>query len=425
MVSKKDGFDEFGNPVGRAFDLGSVDDVRLRGEKILLYVTYPETSYEWHHAKQAVAERQMQMDIVHTPGYSATDLDERRLADYSQLWYVSTSSLLLSSQQVQMIAEYVRAGNGLLIWADNEPYFADANLLAQTLIRTTFSGCIEGSGIMLPGASVKPGYFVNHPLTQGINSLFEGITICTIAFAPGLTMLAQSHDGAFNMACFEKNKQRIVLDTGFTKLSPGSFYKTAGTARYFRNIAFWLAKGSRGIQYTSFTPGRESIARINAGATSERYRYSLSEPANLTYLLHWEGTGTLGLVVQDPQGNILYDSASAKSPIRVEIPATTTGDWVCWVKGISVAHPDFPYVLTLARSALATISKPPKPISMLQPALISRKGKYEKQWGSTHPGLLIVLLDQSSSMNDPFGASQLLGGKKKCDVVATVLNTFV
>lgn len=50
---------------------------------------------------------------------------------------------------------------------------------------------------------------------------------------------------------------------------------------------------------------------------------------------------------------------------------------------------------------------------------------YEKQWGSTHPGCLIILLDQSDSMNDPFGGSQLGAGKKKKDMVATVLNNLL
>jgi hypothetical protein len=47
---------------------------------------------------------------------------------------------------------------------------------------------------------------------------------------------------------------------------------------------------------------------------------------------------------------------------------------------------------------------------------------YEKQWGSTHPGCLIILLDQSGSMDDAFGGTQLGAGKKKSDMVATVLN---
>lgn len=50
---------------------------------------------------------------------------------------------------------------------------------------------------------------------------------------------------------------------------------------------------------------------------------------------------------------------------------------------------------------------------------------YAKQWGSTHPGCLIILLDQSGSMDAAFGGTQLGTGKKKCDMVATVLNRLL
>jgi hypothetical protein len=50
---------------------------------------------------------------------------------------------------------------------------------------------------------------------------------------------------------------------------------------------------------------------------------------------------------------------------------------------------------------------------------------YSQQWGGTHPGCLILLLDQSRSMSDSFGYAQAGGGKRKCDMLATVLNGFL
>jgi hypothetical protein len=50
---------------------------------------------------------------------------------------------------------------------------------------------------------------------------------------------------------------------------------------------------------------------------------------------------------------------------------------------------------------------------------------YEKQWSSTQPGCVIFLLDQSGSMDDPFGGTQVGAGKRKKDAVATVLNSFL
>jgi hypothetical protein len=50
---------------------------------------------------------------------------------------------------------------------------------------------------------------------------------------------------------------------------------------------------------------------------------------------------------------------------------------------------------------------------------------YLQSWGGAHPGCLILLLDQSGSMSDAFGNEQAGGGKRKCDMVATVLNGFL
>jgi hypothetical protein len=50
---------------------------------------------------------------------------------------------------------------------------------------------------------------------------------------------------------------------------------------------------------------------------------------------------------------------------------------------------------------------------------------YQQQWGASNPGCLIMLLDQSGSMSDPFGNSQAGSGRRKCDMVATILNSFL
>lgn len=347
------GYDEFGNPEGEAYDLGGMDDERLQGERILLYVGYGVPGlhgekYEWHQVKDAVSQRNLEMDILYATSDSDCALDEKTLQGYSQLWFVSNQYVTLNNKQVKFICDFVEAGNGLLIWADNEPYYADANLLAKQLIGTEFSGNKMADQILIPGGKLKSGCFVEHPLTQGINQLYEGITISTIHPAQNLTILAQSHDGQNCMACFEKGKQRIVLDTGFTKLYADRFYRTAGTARYFRNIAFWLARGARGYEYVQFTPGREQIATVNPQALSECYAYNVKMLGTLTYILFWQGQAELGLEIKDPQGALIGELSSANSPIRLEVPATTPGTWQCWVKGVNVPHNDFPYVLTLA-----------------------------------------------------------------------------
>lgn len=50
---------------------------------------------------------------------------------------------------------------------------------------------------------------------------------------------------------------------------------------------------------------------------------------------------------------------------------------------------------------------------------------YTANWSGATPGCLIILLDQSESMEEPFGTSQAGSGQRKCDAVATVLNGFL
>jgi len=389
----KTGFDEFGNPIGKAFDLGGVDDERVRGESILLYVGYVNESYEWHLAQKAVSERNIQMEIIYRERNGKCPIDERILSKYQQLWMVSDSSLTISSIQIEMICNFAQNGGGLLLWADNFPYYQDANAVAQQLIKTSFSGNRLGERVMLPGEKLSPGFFIEHPLTFGVNQLFEGHTISTISPANDLKILAQSRDGQMCMACYEKGAVRVVLDTAFTKLKPGFFYKTAGTARYFRNIAFWLSHGARNVEYKPFTPGRERLATINPGASSEKYKYTITQPTSLTYVLHWEGAATLGLVIQDPQGRTVYDSASTKAPIRMDMMAGVPGDWLCWVKGVNVPKSDFPYVLTLVLHKGASVAANTSIISAPTISMVKRLPVYVVMDGSSRASDLASNLD--------------------------------
>jgi hypothetical protein len=209
MSRISEGFDEFGNPRGRAFDLGGGDEARIRGEKILFYVCpVSDGDFAEQELKTLMAERGLRLDVVHAPG-GGCSLTAQQLAGYTQLWYVSGETPTLSPQQVQMIVKYVHDGNGLAIWADNEPFYADANLLAKPLIGTRFSGNRDADEVMVPGARLAPGRFVEHQLTQGVNNLYEGITICTIERAEGVTVLGQSHDGQLCFGCFEAEGRRI------------------------------------------------------------------------------------------------------------------------------------------------------------------------------------------------------------------------
>lgn len=358
MTGLRLGYDAHGNPESKAFDLGGMDDDRVRGEKILLYIcSISDATWDEAALAGAVAERGFQMDFMYQ--MSADRLTERALSDYGQLWYISTSTPTLDTSQVDMIAGYVRRGNGLAIWADNVPFYADANLLAKAITGATFSGNRQAERIMTPAERLSPGHFIDHPLTQGVNSLYEGHTICTIEIAPGVTLLGQSHDGQMSIGAFERDDQRVVLDTGFTKLYSQWFRETAGTARYLRNIAFWLARGSRGVEYRLMTQARQGMATIASGQTSHAYTQTVTEPVMLTYALQWEGGATLGLQVRDPSGTVVFDQTSASAPLRATLPARETGDWAGYVRGAQVSGQPAPYVLAVSLDRKRALPLPP------------------------------------------------------------------
>lgn len=50
---------------------------------------------------------------------------------------------------------------------------------------------------------------------------------------------------------------------------------------------------------------------------------------------------------------------------------------------------------------------------------------YTQSWASYQPGCMIFLLDQSGSMAEKFGQMQAGRDRRKCDAVATVLNSFL
>ena len=346
MGGLRRGFDEHGNPASKAFDLGGVDDTRLEGERILFYIALTGGYFE-PHLRNAVNERHLEMDVLFRKS-SQCEITSEMLARYTQLWYLSDSSSYLRADQVQMIEQFVDAGNGLAIWADNDPYFADANLLAERITDTHFSGDKMADRILVPGTALAPGCFIEHPLTQGMNNLYEGITICTIAPAPHVTILGQSHDGQHCIGCYETEKRRVVLDTGFTKLYGDRFERTAGTARYLRNIGFWLARSTRNINYHQLTTARTEIPTIAQGASSAWYTFHFDTPTTATFILHWEGDAKLGLQVQDPKMNSAFVAHSETAPLRAPVEITQAGDWRCRVMGVRVGDDAIPYTLTLA-----------------------------------------------------------------------------
>ena len=83
-----------------------------------------------------------------------------------------------------------------------------------------------------------PG-LVPHMLTTGLDNLYEGYTISTIQQHGSLTPVVFGSAGNLVCAVYDRGGQRMVLNTGFTRMWP-SWWESTGTARYVINSVVWL-----------------------------------------------------------------------------------------------------------------------------------------------------------------------------------------
>lgn len=150
----------------------------------------------------------------------------------------------LNEQHIAAIKKFFDAGHGVYIWGDNEPCYDDANAVGQALLGVTMKGNLPGDQTVgRREGGVKTGLIPGHLLTTGLENIYEGITIATIQPNEVLTPLIYGSANNLVAGFYDKNGKRAVFDGGFTRL----YYKwdTAGTGRYVKNAAAWLANVER------------------------------------------------------------------------------------------------------------------------------------------------------------------------------------
>jgi hypothetical protein len=173
-------------------------------------------------------------------------------------------SRTLSDEHVRVIRNYFNEGHGVYIWGDNDPYYADANVVAQALLGADMSGDTMGAQVV--GLETHPGgvgVLRDHLLTTGLEHLYEGITIATIHPSPAMHPLLYGSAGNLVTAYYDHDGRRAILDGGFTRLYTN--WDTAGTARYVKNAAAWLANPERFGNFV--TPSQSPHANTSPPAT--------------------------------------------------------------------------------------------------------------------------------------------------------------
>lgn len=163
----------------------------------------------------------------------------------------------LDAQAFKAIEDFVKAGKGLCLLADDDPFTAEADELSWRLFGPRVSGnyladkvaVVKGRGLAAAEARKFGGQFeVNpHALLTDVNFLFEGITVSHVGKSDKLEVAMVASDGKTLLAVSKVPGQRVVIDCGFTRYCHGPtertsyIAKTPGTVRLAQNIAAYLA----------------------------------------------------------------------------------------------------------------------------------------------------------------------------------------
>lgn len=238
-VKRKAEADSYGNAAGNQYDL--VVDGAFEGQTVAVLHFYTGEGFDFSLPRDAIQQKGFS---VYRWSNTAPSPDELRkgLAKANQLWIISDSSRHLNDEHLKIIKGFFDEGHGVYIWGDNDPYYADANAVADTLFGGSMSGNLPGQhvvGLASADSSNKGKLTRGHDITTGLEHLYEGITIATLAKHKDLEPLVVGSAGNLVTATYDKGGKRAVLDGGFTRLY--LHWDTAGTARYVKNAASWLA----------------------------------------------------------------------------------------------------------------------------------------------------------------------------------------
>lgn len=236
-VEHKVAADHYGNAAGNQNDLAM--DGAFTGQTVAVIQLYP---FDFEQTRTALAEKGF--SVVRWQGVPKPKELEAALAKSTQFWLISSETRQLGPEHLALIKAFFQAGHGVYIWGDNEPYYADANYLAEALFGTRMLGDLRGDQVVpLQKEPGKRGVLRRHLLTTGIEFLYEGITIATIQ--PNQTLTPLLYGSADNLvaAFYDQGGRRAILDGGFTRLY--NKWDTAGTARYVKNAAAWLTNVER------------------------------------------------------------------------------------------------------------------------------------------------------------------------------------
>ncbi len=241
VVQKKVSGDRYGNAQGNQYDLAR--DGAFKGQTVAVLHFYTGEGFDFSLPKAALAEKGFSTFRWMNSPPPVAELKEA-LAKSCQLWIIAAGDRRLSDEHVKVIKDFFDKGHGVYIWGDNEPYYADANVVGRALLGAEMLGNVMGDRVVgLQQKSRGPGIIPDHLLSTGLEHIYEGITIATVQPNQNLQPLIYGSAGNLVAAYYDQGGKRAIFDGGFTRLYLK--WDTAGTARYVKNAAAWLVNVER------------------------------------------------------------------------------------------------------------------------------------------------------------------------------------
>lgn len=235
--------DSYGNAQGAQYDLAI--DGAFDGQTILIVDFYSnQNGQDFSGPKNAVREKGFSM-VRYSHAPAPAEL-KKLLAKANQFWLIAScdNKVHLSAKHHAVIKKFFDAGHGVYLWGDNDPCNADADKLAEILVGARVRGNVPGDRtVAISDGAGKPGVVRDHLLSTGVENVYEGVTVATVEPTSQMTPVIYGSGGNLVAAAYESKGKRLLVDGGFTRLS----YKwdTAGTGRYIKNAAAWLANYER------------------------------------------------------------------------------------------------------------------------------------------------------------------------------------
>jgi hypothetical protein len=314
--------DSFGNPLGNEFDLAK--DGAFKGYSIAVLHLYTGESFDFLKPQAALKEKGF--DIIRWAD-AAPPIDEFRkdLWKCCQLWVISNREPLLSAEHIAEIGRYFDAGHGVYVWGDNEPYFADANAVGQRILNATMDGNVPGDKTVAPQQKGSGPGFTQHLVMTGLNYLYEGVTIATVRPSPDMRPLVFGSASNLVTASYDSNGKRAIFDGGFTRLFCN--WDTAGTGRYVKNAAAWLANVDQWGRHPHDAAARHLAGQVEPGKATPSLFFFNQAPGDLKIGGYWEDTAKGTIAAYDPAQNKVKEEPFAGTEHFFTVKGAANGIW--------------------------------------------------------------------------------------------------